>query len=285
MYGNASLGVVVAQDVREWQLEPCLKAGQPEPSTAEQCYQTCGFRSTEEVGKCLERPVSEGGFGDTVETTMTTVVDNVRTSGIQPGGTADLLAGFQAVQAGQNLEHSEGLYYCVYDPLTESDAFFWILNCEVIISNGPDKVLCSDLTPKEKELGAVGFVVDRQLLGDNKLYRYAVGSTRVLQTEVQPLNSSSLDCSSRPWFRSNTGSNCTDPLSVTCPTTFEGSSGVGSFQTYGSMGEGVVVAQDIRGWQLEPCLSIISGAQSDKDIGLAFTIGFFLSGALALMSA
>ena len=97
---------------------------------------------------------------------------------------------------------------------------------------------------------SVGYVVDLSLLGDDKFHRYVFNSTIAIPSETQPIEASGYSCSRRPWF---TSTKCTDPLATTCSTSFQGSIGLGAFQHYGDVNT-VVVAQDIREWQLAPCL-------------------------------
>ena len=220
------------------------------------CYEVCGFeeKNTSEVGKCLQRPIDDGGQSNSVQEAMIQIYNNVEQAGIRPGGVEGedtVLIGLNAAKAGEDVTNSEGLYYCLFDQTRGTDAFYWVANCNVLkqgLSN--DELLCTGLNIQEQELIGVGYVVDSTLFGDDKFHRHAFNSTTAILTEVQPIEAQGFSCSGRPWFTSTT---CIDPLATTCPTTFQGSSGRGAFQHFGTVNV-TVVAQDVREWQLAPCL-------------------------------
>jgi hypothetical protein len=222
------------------------------------CYEVCGFeeRNTSDIGKCLQRPIDDGGQSDSAQEAMIQIYNNVEQAGIRPGGLEGedtILIGLNAAKAGEDIANSEGLYYCLFDETSGTDAFYWVPNCNVLkqgLSN--DELLCTGLTAQEQEdeLVSVGYVVDATLFGDDKFNRYVFNSTKARMTETQPIEAQGFSCSGRPWFVSST---CIDPLATTCPTAFQGSSGRGAFQHYGTVNV-TVVAQDVREWQLAPCL-------------------------------
>mmetsp|Transcript_11157 Transcript_11157/g.22822 ORF Transcript_11157/g.22822 Transcript_11157/m.22822 type:complete len:365 (-) Transcript_11157:1472-2566(-) len=256
------------------------------PVDGEACYETCGFDgvNTKEIGICLQRSIEEGGLGSAVEDAMMDVYDSVVQADIQPGeyfGDATaaertLLAGLNTLKIGASLANSEGLYFCI---LNGSNAFYWVLNCDVLRGLSPaDEPLCADLTAEEAAIGTVGYVVDEALVGDDKFHRYVFDDKNILETVQQPLENDSFVCNERPWFRTSL---CTEPLAVTCPTGFQGTTGRGAFQVYGDTSE-VVVAQDVREWQLAPCLD------QDEDDGsstntTAIIVGSVVGGVLLLI--
>jgi len=249
----------------------------------EQCQrEVCGF-NTEYTGYCIQRPVSEGGQGSEVQAAMREVYALVQEGGVAVGGgggtgTANanstapeeaILPGLHAVRAGSSVPNSEGLYYCLRDAATGADAFYWVLNCEVLREDrgaSGDYVLCADLTPAEEAAvgggGAVGYVVDATLFGDDVWRRFVFDDAAAVLTSVQPIAGGGFVCSERPWFATNY---CVDPLATTCPTGFEGSTGRGAFQTYGGI-DVAVVAQDVREYHIAPCLeeSTSSSASSSS---------------------
>ena len=242
-----------------------------------QCqYEVCGFDefaetapTTRDIGTCLQRPISEGGQGSEVQRAMMQVYSNVKEGGITVGhsGVAAangasaneletaLLDAINAAKAGASVSNSEGLYYCLQDAETGADAFYWVLNCNVLREQQtPDFALCNGLTPTEKHingnLDAVAFVVDETLFGDDTWRRFVFNDQVATLTESQPIDGGRFKCSERPWFKTNL---CSDPMAVTCPTGFEATTGRGAFQTYGDV-DVVVVAQGVREWQLEACM-------------------------------
>ena len=242
-----------------------------------QCqYEVCGFDeftktapTTRDIATCLQRPISEGGQGSEVERAMLQVYSSVKEGGITVGhsGVAAansasaneletaLLDAINAAKAGATVSNSEGLYYCLQDAETGADAFYWVLNCNVLREQQtPDFALCNGLTPTEKHingnLDAVAFVVDETLFGDDTWRRFVFNDQVATLTESQPIDGGGFKCSERPWFKTNL---CSDPMAVTCPTGFEATTGRGAFQTYGDA-DVVVVAQGVREWQLEACM-------------------------------
>ena len=250
---------------------------------------------TEEIGLCLQRPLrvlpetedgdaaqeaqsvvgnNVGGQGDAVQEAMINIYENVLEIGIRPAtprdgsygtaaGMAMISRGLQAAAPGATAPNSEGLYYCV----TSSDgdttiddgakeAFYWVLNCDVLRASA-NAGLCQDLSVEEMNVGPVGFVVDPVITGSDGFIRYVFNGTTAVPTEAQPIaDATGFSCSARPWYQM--GTQCVDPAKVLCPTRFQGTEGLGTFQVYGNATEGVVVSQDIATWQLCQCLDDLS---------------------------
>lgn len=227
------------------------------------CYQDCELGNvTVDLGAittCLEWPIEDGGLGGSANAdVMIEVYNNAINAGIQLGSSETLLNGFLAAKSGATLQNSEGLFYCIRGNATNGiapDAFYWVLNCNILeVGKSGDEYLCQDLTDEEVAMnGFVGFVVDSLLfLDDAKFYRYVFNETELKQTEIQPLEGGGFRCSDRPWFRTSL---CTEPLALACPTALKGTTGFGAFLMYGDTNNtGVVVAQDVREWQMTPCL-------------------------------
>lgn len=239
------------------------------------CFESCGLEGadTKVMGTCLQRSIEDGGQGSSVQDAMLEIYDNVNAAGIQPGGIEEkdsILMGLNAAKPGETASNSEGLYYCISNNETGVDTFFWVLNC-VVLKQGfsGDESLCVGLTTEEQEMPSVGYVVDALLLGDDKFHRYVFNSTTVISTESQPIEASGYSCSRRPWF---TSTKCTDPLATTCSTTFQGSTGLGAFQHYGEVNT-VVVGQDIREWQLDPCLGTYDTSRASF-VSIVFVLMF-----------
>ena len=218
----------------------------------------------EEIGLCLQRPTKEGGQDNFAQDAMIEVYSNIAELGLKVGGidgVADaqdvIVRGLNAALPGAAVPNSEGLYYCVADEETNDDAFYWVQNCNILLVGASgNQYLCQGLTDDEAAVGFVGFVVDDKLTGstDKVFVRCAFNSTDAIRTEVQPIEgSTSFSCSSRPWYEREDSKRCVDPASVLCPTSFVGSTGMGTFQVYGDH-DVAVVAQDITTWQLCQCL-------------------------------
>lgn len=177
------------------------------------------------------------------------------------GAHAVVVRGLNAALPGATIPNSEGMYYCVFDNNTEAESFFWVQNCDVLADSGSgNQVLCEDLTEAEAGVGTIGYVVDKVFTGTsvNVFMRYVFNETHAFQTTVQPLTNqeTGFSCSGRPWFQ--TAMQCSDPAKVLCPTDFEGTTGLGTFQVYGDSATGVVASQDIPTWQLCQCLDDLS---------------------------
>ena len=271
---------------------------------------------TEEIGQCLQRPLrvlpeadgeaqaqsvgnGVGGQSDAVQKAMMGIYDNLLELGIRPAtasdntnGTAESIAiisrGLQAAVPGATAPNSEGLYYCV----TSSDgdntgddsakeAFYWVLNCDVLRASA-NAGLCQDLSIEEMNVGPVGFVVDPVLTGSDGFIRYVFNETTAVPTEVQPIaDATGFSCSSRPWYQM--GTQCVDPAKVLCPTRFQGTEGLGTFQVFGNISEGVVVAQDIATWQLCQCLDDLSCDTSDAE--QTYLVRFTATSIMAISTA
>ncbi|KAL7524778.1 hypothetical protein ACHAWF_001083 [Thalassiosira exigua] len=274
------------------------------PATSQTCYETCeGFGewlygrgwivppySTQEIGTCLERPLDDGGQGSAVEEALREIYDAVVEADIRPGGGEDgdaqahLVRGLNAALPGATAPNSEGLYYCVYDKDTNDDAFYWVQNCEVLSKDASgNAMLCEELTEEETEVGTIGYVVDDALTQQpGKVFvRYVFNETHALPTADQPLlpepSDEPLDpadgfrCSSRPWYQQ--ARPCQDPAKVLCPTYFQGTQGLGTFQTYGNRTRGAVAAQDIAGWLLCQCLLDMTCDGSNWEAAGGATLG------------
>lgn len=266
---------------RGWQVPPY------ETKVMGECLQ----RSTSEVGTYDEKNGGNGytGQGDLVQDAMKASYAKIIDTEIMPGGVKNkteqesLLAGFNAVSEGSTATGSEGLYYCVQDQEeATANAFYWVLNCGLLQDiDSPDAGYCTDVTDSEKALldggYMLGFVVDATLLGDDKFHRYVFSATEVLATETDPLAAYSFDCSGRPWFVADW--KCESPVAVSCPTRLEGSTGLGSFQTYGSP-ETAVVSQDLKTWQLCVCLQDLTCSS-----GWSMRLGWVAVGTVALVFA
>lgn len=177
--------------------------------------------------------------------------------------------GLQAAVPGATAPNSEGLYYCVTSGDGDNtgdeakEAFYWILNCDVLRTSA-NAGLCQDLSVEEMNVGPIGFVVDPVLTGSDGFIRYVFNETTSVRTEVQPIaDATGFSCSSRPWYQM--GTQCVDPAKVLCPTRFQGTEGLSTFQVYGNTTEGVVVAQDIATWQLCQCLDDLSCDTSEAE--------------------
>lgn len=254
---------------------------------------------TEEIGQCLQqRPLSVvpdeaeneteavlifEGQGDAVQEAMMGMYDTVLELGIRPAnnpsdGTSDAAAsiamisrGLQAAVPGATAPNSEGLYYCVTSGNGENtgnddgakEAFYWVLNCDVLRASA-NAGLCQDLSDEEVNVGPVGFIVDPALTGSGGFIRYVFNETTAVRTEAQPIaDATGFSCSARPWYQM--GTQCVDPAKVLCPTRFQGTQGLGTFQVYGDTAEGVVVAQDVATWQLCRCLDDLSCDTSEAE--------------------
>ena len=94
-------------------------------------------------------------------------------------------------------------------------------------------------------------------------------------------------CSARPWYQM--GTTCEDPAKVLCPTFFQGTEGLGTFQVYGDPSAGVVVSQDVATWQLCQCLDDLSCDASTAEPRYLSTLGsaaiFLSSAALVFLSS
>lgn len=175
-----------------------------------------------------------------------------------------LLSGLNAAAPGASVPNSEGMFYCVFDKTTNEEAFFWVPNCNVLQASTLNYGLCDKLTDSESTMGGkIGYVVDNVLTEtEGKMFvRYAFNETHAVKTSVQPIMSGGFSCSQRPWYQESFI--CSDPAKVRCPTYFEGSEGLGTFQTYGTITNGVAVAQDIAGWQLCECVADMNCDGSD----------------------
>jgi len=252
----------------------------------DECYEICDSkeRNTKEVGECLQRKIDDGGQGSSVQDAMLEIYENVVQSRIKPGGVEgedSILIGLNAAKAGTTAVNSEGLYYCTLDADSGADAFYWVLNCSVLKQGlSGDESLCVGLTLEEQDMPRIGYVVDETLLGDDKFHRYVFNSSTAISTETQPIEANGFSCSGRPWF---TSTKCIDPLATTCPTDFQGSSGRGAFQHYGQVENATVVAQDVREWQLAPCLDSNVTSQATKRITCALC--FILMSAVHVLVA
>ncbi|KAL9184306.1 hypothetical protein ACHAXT_002392 [Thalassiosira profunda] len=261
------------------------------------CYEICeGFGEwlygrgwlvppyqTREIGECIERPLGEGGQGNVVEAALREVYESAVDANIRPGGGDDddlqshLVRGLNAALPGATAPNSEGLYYCVQDKATNADAFYWVKNCDVLSEGASGNAgLCEGLTDDELGMGTIGYVVDDVLTGwpGGVFVRYVFNETHALPTADQPLlpfatiaeaeaaePSEGFRCTGRPWYQQSM--RCADPAKVLCPTYFQGTEGLGTFQTYGNRTRGVVAAQDIPGWQLCECLKDMTCDGSD----------------------
>lgn len=174
-----------------------------------------------------------------------------------------------ALLPGSYSKNSQGLYYCL-----PNDQFYWVPNCDVLTTQeeaSANAPLCEDLTPQEETMVGqqgqqlqIGFVVDESIHGNKNFYRYVFNETRATVTSSQPIpGAANFSCSSRPWFRDWT---CTDPVGVACPTTFQGSEGIGTFSAYGDTTV-AVVAQDLHDWQLCRCLEDLECPASSGEGG------------------
>lgn len=244
---------------------------------AEECYKTCqgvvfdGLApfSSEEVAQCLQRPVEDGGHGNLAQDALIQTYSNVLELGYRPGNEAialdetaanDLiLRGLNAAGSGANLPNSEGVYYCITDNVTSfSESFFWVINAGVLaVGLSGNEGLAGDLTEAESAMGgSQGYVVDDALTGERGgvFVRYVFNETHALKTEVQPIEGATgFSCSGRPWYQN--AALCEDPARLLCPSTFQGTEGMGTFQVHGSSQEaGIGVSQDIPSWQLCECL-------------------------------
>ena len=253
-----------------------LSAAAVAQQDAEECYKTCqavvfdGLApfSSEEVAQCLQRPVEDGGHGDLAQEALIQTYNNVLELGYRPGNEANglddkaandfILLGLNAASDGANLANSEGVYYCITDNVTSfSESFFWVINADVLAEGlSGNEGLAGDLTEEEIAMGgSQGYVVDDALTGESGgvFVRYVFNETRVIKTEVQPIEGATgFSCSGRPWYQNATL--CEDPATLLCPSTFQGTEGLGTFQVYGSQEAGVSVSQDIPSWQLCECL-------------------------------
>ena len=117
---------------------------------------------------------------------------------------------------------------------------------------------CQDLLSEDElNIGPVGFVVDPYRTGSFGFRRYVFNETLAVPTSVQLIETATgFSCSARPWYQM--GTMCEDPIKVLCPTFFQGTEGLGTFQVYGDASTGVVVSQDIATWQLCQCLDDLS---------------------------
>ena len=144
----------------------------------------------------------------------------------------------------------------MYDKDTNEDSFYWVQNCNVLLEGASENEnLCKGLTDLEAKVGTIGYVVDAALTGttDKEFIRYVFNETHAVKTEVQPIDGATeFSCSDRPWYQK--AITCSNPAKVLCPTTFQGTSGYGTFQLYGDKSKGVVVAQDVAFWNLCQCL-------------------------------
>ena len=178
-----------------------------------------------------------------------------------------------ALLPGSYSKNSQGLYYCL-----PNDQFYWVPNCDVLTTQeeaSANAALCADLTPQEETIEGqqhhqqqqqrqIGFVVDESIHGNKNFYRYVFNETHATITSSQPIpGAANFSCSRRPWFRDWT---CTDPVGVACPTTFEGSLGIGTFFSYG-LSTVAVVAQDLHDWQLCRCLEDLECPASSGEGG------------------
>ena len=252
-----------------------LSAASVAQQDAEECYKTCqgvvfdGLApfSSEEVAQCLQRPVEDGGHGNLAQEALIQTYNNVLELGYRPGVADDLddtaandliLRGLNAAGSGANLANSEGVYYCITDDTTTfSESFFWVINVDVLAEGlSGNEGLAGDLTEEESAMaGSQGYVVDDALTGESGgvFVRYVFNETHALKTEVQPIEGATgFSCSGRPWYQNATL--CEDPATLLCPSTFQGTEGLGTFQVYGSQETGVGVSQDVPSWQLCECL-------------------------------
>eukprot|EP00587_Corethron_hystrix_P006389 CAMPEP_0113307794 /NCGR_PEP_ID=MMETSP0010_2-20120614/6496_1 /TAXON_ID=216773 ORGANISM="Corethron hystrix, Strain 308" /NCGR_SAMPLE_ID=MMETSP0010_2 /ASSEMBLY_ACC=CAM_ASM_000155 /LENGTH=344 /DNA_ID=CAMNT_0000162719 /DNA_START=85 /DNA_END=1119 /DNA_ORIENTATION=+ /assembly_acc=CAM_ASM_000155 len=222
----------------------------PDPSI---CYETCTnstFASTEDVGRCIQRPVNEAGMGNEIAQKMMAIHTAAVAADVRAGtgGNATLLAGMNAAAPGATSPHPEGLSFCATDRAgADTDAFYWVPNCDLA------PVFCRNMTREEVDMkGTVAYIVDAGLHDDDEFHRYVFTTTEFFETAYQsPTLSTGFRCSKLPWFR-NSGY-CTEPLATTCPTTSTSSSDRNAYQIYGDP-ETVVVGQTLREMHLSPCL-------------------------------
>jgi len=223
---------------------------------------------SEEIGKCLERPPTIDGQGDVGEQTLVSIFDKVvadveliPTNGTEVTPNQIIARGLTAAKSGSTVPNSEGMYYCVVNDDTNREAFYWIINCDVLMEGGSGNAnLCSGLTDEEQSIGQQGYFVDGL---EKQFIRYVFNDTHAIETEVQPIpyiGEAGFSCSGRDWYQQ--GMKCTDPAKVLCPLYFQGTTGLGTFQAYGDMKESVVVAQDIATWQVRDLIDWRYGIKS-----------------------
>lgn len=253
----------------------CLSQSQEEE---ELCYEDCvGFGlwlygrgwiippyQSEEIGKCLERPPAVNGQGDIGEQTLVSIfnkvvadVELIPTNGTVVTPNHIIARGLTAAKSGSTVPNSEGMYYCVVNDDTNREAFYWIINCDVLMGGGSGNAnLCGGLTDDEQSIGQQGYFVDGL---EKQFIRYVFNDTHAIETDMQPIpyiGEEGFSCSGRDWYQQ--GLKCTDPAKVLCPLYFQGTTGLGTFQAYGDKKESVVVAQDIATWQLCQCMEDLS---------------------------
>eukprot|EP00563_Minutocellus_polymorphus_P006275 CAMPEP_0181045824 /NCGR_PEP_ID=MMETSP1070-20121207/14017_1 /TAXON_ID=265543 /ORGANISM="Minutocellus polymorphus, Strain NH13" /LENGTH=362 /DNA_ID=CAMNT_0023124385 /DNA_START=154 /DNA_END=1239 /DNA_ORIENTATION=- len=265
-----------------------------------------GDASQDDGGASSNRMVVPGGQGDAVQESMKAIYADILEMGLRPGtanannknnndgpgeedASAVVARALNAALPGATAGNSEGLYYCVTAPTDEdesipvAEAFYWVVNCNILMLGlSGNAVLCEDLT--EEELGTgptIGFVVDPHRTGSGGFLRYALFNESVaLPTAVQPIEGATgFSCSARPWYEM--GTTCEGPAKVLCPTAFEGTKGLGTFQVYGNASEGVVVSQDVATWQLCQCLDDLdctaSHVRRPRHLSLLGGIAIFMS--------
>ena len=253
-----------------------------ESVNAEECYETFCYGEwiykSNELGKCVKEQQT-----DAAEQTLIYIHEAVLESDIKVGASiignnttyggdnnstthvsnsqhddTMIVRGLNAVVSAKNIPNSEGMYFCVYDKDTNKDSFYWVQNCNVLLEGASgNENLCKGLTDIEAKVGTIGYVVDAALTGttDKEFIRYVFNETHAVKTEVQPIDGATeFSCSDRPWYQK--AMTCSNPAKVLCPTitTFQGTSGSGTFQLYGDKSKGVVVAQDVAFWNLCQCL-------------------------------
>ena len=234
-----------------------------------ECYETChGFGEwlygrgwlvppykTKEIGMCLKDHQT-----NEAEKTLISIYESVLESNIKVGSSNEtnlaIARGLNAAVRGNNVTNSEGMYYCVYDEDTNEDSFYWVQNCNVILEGASgNQGLCGEITDVEASVGPIGYVVDAALTGttDKEFIRYVFNETHAVKTEVQPIEGATgFSCSGRPWYQN--AMTCENPAKVLCPTYFQGTDGLGTFQVFGDKSKGVVVAQDLPTWNLCQCV-------------------------------
>ena len=249
---------------------------------AEECYETFCYgewiyNKSNELGNCVKEQQT-----DAAEQTLIYIHEAVLESDIKVGASISIgnnttyggdnnattyvsnpqhddtmiVRGLNAVVSAKNVPNSEGMYYCVYDKDTNEDSFYWVQNCNVLLEGASgNENLCKGLTDIEAKVGTIGYVVDAALTGttDKEFIRYVFNETHAVKTEVQPIEGATgFSCSGRPWYQN--AMTCENPAKVLCPTYFQGTDGLGTFQVFGDKSKGVVVAQDLPTWNLCQCV-------------------------------